>query len=404
MRHWLTLASVLLVVFVGAGSASAQISPEWQDVIRLLRHPDAGTRLDAVERLAGAGFLAAAEPVAAVLTDPDDRVQLAAIEAELAFFQADRPGGGGLFGRSSSDSAPQAAFEAGPLLRGAAPVPAVVLDQLLVATRDANARVRFDAIHAFGFLAESPLSADLVKRLALELDHYDPIIRAVTARVIGRFRAADAAEAVAVALSDSNDVVRLYATETIGLIRDAKSLATLRDQFSRARGDMIGVTFLAIGRIGSRDDLELFRQRIADRAPDVRRAAVEGLSRSDDRSAIPALEGLLKNDRENEVRLAAACGLQRMGQQQTHVIAPMLVLREVNAAARDCLFEIGPPAVPGIIATLGVATDSRHRADLVQLIGYLGSPIEVGFIEPLAADPDERVRRAVSHAIARLRR
>jgi HEAT repeat protein len=404
MTHRVTFAAVLVGLWLGAGAASAQISREWQDVIRLLRHPDAGTRLVAVRRLTNAGFVAAAEPVAAVLTDPDDRVQLAAIEAELAFFQSDRLGGGGLFGRGSSDSAAQAAFEAGPLLRGAWPVPGVVLDQLLLATRDANARVRFDAIHAFGFLAEAPLAADTVKRLALELDHYDPIIRAATARVIGRLRAEAAAEAVAVALVDSNDVVRLYATETIGLIRDTKSLATLRDQFTRARGDMIGVTFLAIGRIGSRDDLELFRQRIADRAPAMRRAAVEGLSRIDDRDALPAIESLLKNDRDNEVRLAAACGLQRMGQQQTHVIAPMLVLRDVNAAARDCLFEIGPPAVPGIIATLGVATDSRHRADLVQLVGYLGGPIEVGFIEPLAADPDERVRRAVGHAIARLRR
>lgn len=404
MRRRVLFAAAILLLSMGAASVPAQTAPEWQDVIRLLRHPDPGTRLDAVERLARAGFLEAAEPVAALLTDPDDRVQVAAVEAELTFFRADRPAGGGLFGRGGSDSAAQAAFEAGPLLRGAAPVPGVVLDQLLLATRDENARVRFDAIHAFGFLAEPPLDADVVKRLALELDHYDPIVRAATVRVIGRLRASAAAEAVAVALVDSNAVVRLYATETTGLIRDAKSLATLRDQFLRARGDMVGVTFLAIGRIGSRDDLELFRQRIADRTPAIRLAAAEGLSRIGDPDALPVLENLLKNDRANEVRLAAACGLQRMGQQQTHVIAPMLVLRDVNAAARDCLFEIGPAAVPGIIATLRVATDSRHRADLVQLIGYLGGAAEVPVIEPLAADPDERVRRAVSHAIARLRR
>lgn len=395
MTQRFLLAAVLLVLSVGAAPAIAQVAPAWQDVIRQLRHPDAGERLEAVQRLANSGFIAAAEPVAAVLTDPDDRVQVAAIEAELGFFLADRPRGSG--------SAAQAAFNAGPLLRAAAPVPSVVLDQLLLAVRDSNARVRFDAIHAFGFLAEPPLSADLVRRLALELDHYDPIIRAATMRVIGRMRAAGAEEAVAVGLVDSNDVVRLFATETTGLIRDAKSLATLRDQFSRARGDMIGVTFLAIARIGSRDDHELFRQRIADRSPAIRAAAVEGLSRAGGAEAIPAIENLLSTDRSDEVRVAAACALQRLGQQQTHVIAPMLVVSDVNAAARDCLFEIGPPAVPGIIATLRVATDSRHRADLVQLVGYLGGPEAIEIIEPLMADPDERVRRAVGQAIARLR-
>lgn len=397
-------AGVLLLCLVVSAPAAAQISPEWQDVIRHLRNPDANARLDAVNRLADAGFRAAAEPAAGLLTDPDDRVQLAAIEAQLAFFQADRPGGGGLLGRGGSRSAAQDAFEAGPLLRGASPAPAVVLEQLLTAVRDDTARVRFDALHTFGFLAEAPLPADLATKLAAELDHYDPIIRAATARVIGRLRVESAADALAVALVDTNAVVRRYATETMGILRDRQVAGPLREQLSRARGEMVGVTLLALARIGSSDDLALFRQRLVDRAPDVRRAAVEGLGVLGDRDSVAAIEGLLKNDRAAEVRLAAACALQRLGQQQSHVIAPMLVLRDVNAQARDCLVEIGPTAVPGIFATLQVATDSRHRADLVQLVGYLGSATDVAALEPLATDRDERVRRAVTHAIARLRR
>jgi HEAT repeat protein len=360
-------------------------------------------RLDAVSRLADAGLRAAAEPAAALLTDPDDRVQLAAIDAQLAFFQSDRPDRGGLFGRGGTGNSAQDAFEAGPLLRGAAPVPPVVLDQLLAAIRDESPRVRFDAVHAFGFLADAPVSDAHTVRLAAELDHYDPIIRAATARVIGRLRAAGAADALAVALVDTNAVVRRYATETTGIINDRQALGPLREQLSRARGEMVAVTLLAIARIGSPDDVALFRERMADRAPGIRRAAVEGLGRVGDQAAIATIEGMATTDRADEVRLAAACALQRLGQSQSHVIAPMVFLRDVYAQARDCLFEIGPAALPGIVATLQVATDARHRADLAQLIGYLGSAADIATLEPLAADSDDRVRRAVGHAILRLR-
>src|SRR6187399_2912878 len=59
----------------------ASLPPAWQDVVRNLRNPDAKVRLSAVEQLGSAGYTAAAEYVAPLVTDPDDRVQYAAIDA-----------------------------------------------------------------------------------------------------------------------------------------------------------------------------------------------------------------------------------------------------------------------------------------------------------------------------------
>src|SRR5436309_1560074 len=70
---------------VAQDRSSAQAA-QWQDVIRRLRHPDAKIRLAAVEQLGNAGYTAAAESVAPLIVDPDDRVQYAAIDAELTFF------------------------------------------------------------------------------------------------------------------------------------------------------------------------------------------------------------------------------------------------------------------------------------------------------------------------------
>ena len=197
----------------GAVAVASSTQSSWQDVIRNLRHPDPQVRLKSTQQLGEAGYVAAAEPVAALILDPDDRVQAAAIEAELAFFMIDRAGGVRILGFGGSRSPAQEAFEAGPLLRAAPAAPAVIVDRLIAAMRDENARIRFDAVHALGAIAEPPLDVTQAKALADELDHYDPIIRAATARVLGRLRAADAADKLLAALADSSVIVRQFASK-----------------------------------------------------------------------------------------------------------------------------------------------------------------------------------------------
>lgn len=392
-----TLPLVLLIAALAAPRAAAQTPAEWQDVIRNLRHPNPQTRLASVEKLNQAGYVAAAEAVAPLVDDPDDRVQLAAIDAELTFFLATRVDHG-------KRNRAQDAFEAGPLVRSALPAPPVVLDRLIAAMRDENALVRFDAIHAIGVIGEPPLPPAEVKALSAELDHYDPIMRAATARVLGRLRAREAADALSVALLDSSPVVRLYATEALGLLRDTRSAPQLRDQLLKAKGDMVGATLLALARIGSRDDIGIFRQRLSDRTPLVRRAAAEGLGRAGDADAAGLLAPLLKNDRADEVRLAAAFALQRLGQPQAALIAAMVGGEKTDAQARDYLLELGGAAIPGIQQAFTAAKDSRQRATLVQLLGLIGTSDAITSIEPLLKDPDDRVRQAATWAMTRLRR
>jgi HEAT repeat protein len=254
--------------------------------------------------------------------------------------------------------------------------------------RDENPRVRFDAVHALGFVAEAPLTGATARLLGAELDHYDPIIRAATARVLARLQARDALDLVAVAVNDSNATVRLYATEALGLLRDTKAAVELRSQLPRARGDLLEATVLALARLGQREDVEFFRARTIDRAEGFRRAAVEGLGRAGEADAADLLANALKSDRSDVVRTAAA----------------FVMLAPVAAQARDYLLEIGRPALPAVQATLAIAKDGRHRADLLQIIGYIGAPDDAAILQPFAADKDERVRRAATAALQRLKR
>lgn len=390
------------VAFGAATSLAAQ--PQWQDVIRNLRHPEAGRRLEAVERLDRANYVAAVDPIAPLVRDPDDRVQSAAIDAELTFFLSDRVSDRRILGVGGSKSRAQLAFEAGPVLRTATPAPPALVEVLTTAIRDENARVRFDAVHALGFIAEAPLSAEQLRAVANELDHYDPVIRAATARVLGRLRQRDAGDRLMAAMDDSSGTVRQFAVESLGLVREDRALPRLRDLIARAGSRNVDGLALALARIGAPDDLAYFKEHLADRSAGARRAAAEGIGRIGDRASVGALETLATTDRASAVRLAAAFALHRLGQNQTQAIAAALAEEALATQAREYLFEIGREAVPGVRAALAGATESRHRADVVQIIGYLGDASSLAIVQPLLADPDERVQRAANAAVTRIRR
>jgi hypothetical protein len=48
--------------------------------------------------------------------------------------------------------------------------------------------------------------------------------------------------------------------------------------------------------------------------------------------------------------------------------------------------------------------DARHQAELLHLLGHLGSRDDVPLLESLQQDRNERVRRAATNAIVRLQR
>jgi HEAT repeat protein len=268
--------------------------------------------------------------------------------------------------------------------------------------RDEHERIRFDAVHALGAIAEVGLEADAVAAIAAELDHYDPIMRAATCRVLVRVNARGAADKIIGALGDSSPIVRQYAVEALGRLRAEQAVPHLLAIAIRPRDPLGPQAMLALARIAPASLLDDFRKRLTDRNVTMRRAAVEGLGRLKDAESKAAIEQIFKVDRSNEVRLAAHFALNALGDVQTHTLAAAMVLRDIGPIARDYLFEIGRDAIPGIESALKVAKDTRHRADLVQLVGFLGTSENVGMVKPFLNDRQERVVRAADNTILRL--
>jgi HEAT repeat protein len=273
-----------------------------------------------------------------------------------------------------------------------------------MAMRDENPRVRFDAVHTLGLVAEAPLTGAQELALAAELDHYDPIIRAATARVLGRVRARTAATALLIAVDDTSEVVRMFAVEALGLMRDDRLVGPARGYAARGKGDLARASMLALARIGAKEDIETFREQLVSRDVFLRRVGAEGIGRGGDRESMPALERLAASEKAPAVRLAAMFSLQLFGQTQTHLIASAIADDTQARQAVDYLLEIGPSAMPGIVEAVKVAVTPEHKATLAQLVGYLGSEADRAWLEPLTKDRDTRVRRAATVALERLTR
>src|SRR4051812_8196707 len=147
--------------FLFAGPVAAQ-QLRFDDVVRNLRNPDPKTRLSAVRLLRDAKYPEAITPMAALVVDPVDDIQLEAIAAELSFFLAEEVKGRRMVGfviERRNPAVAAAAFDLGPLAISARPAPPELVSSLLQAVDDENARVRLEAAYALGVIARPPLAA-----------------------------------------------------------------------------------------------------------------------------------------------------------------------------------------------------------------------------------------------------
>src|SRR5262249_20069500 len=139
---------------------SAQIP--FERVAADLASRDPSIRLKAVRLLKDAAYPEAAAPLASLIIDPQDDVQLEAIAAELNIFLAEpvvTRKRVGLVVEKRTAIAAEAALSAGPSALGARPVPNEVLTALRTAARDNNPRVALESLYAFGVLSAAPAGA-----------------------------------------------------------------------------------------------------------------------------------------------------------------------------------------------------------------------------------------------------
>lgn len=397
---WMLCAVSIVTV---PGGASAQ--PRYDDVVRNLRNPDAKVRLNALRLLREARHIEAIGPIAPLVNDPVDDIQLEAIATELSFYLVeDVPASRRValvFEVRSQGQAPSA-FELGPLAVWPRPVPAELISSLLQAVDDENGRVRTEAIYALGVIARPPLAADHAGTLIKALDHYDPAIRAAVARVAGRLQVTAAGDALIKTINDSKEEVRFAAMRALGDLREARAVESLGDQLTYyERGEGAWSALHALARIAHPSSIPIFKARLGDRDPAIRRAAIEGLGRTGDRSEETALQQAAGSDPEGGVRAAAAFALQLHGGHYIPRLVEAFLSERTALQVRDYLRELGPGIEQTLLTHL-IDQDPAIRGHVARVLGEIGGEASRAALQPLLKDRDRRVAQEAAWALDRM--
>ncbi len=396
------VAAALLVASV----ASAQ-PLRFDDVVRNLRNPDPKARLSAVRLLRDAKYPEAVVPMVPLVLDPMDEVQLETIAAELSFFLEQDVKSKTMIGfvvekRKSAIAA--AAFDLGPFAVWPRTVPAELVTALLQAVDDENARVRLEAIYATGVIAKAPLGSDQETRLIKALDHYDPAVRAAAARVIARLRVAGAGDGLLKAVNDSQAEVRYAAMRALGTIREARAVTALTEQLAYyKKGEGAWSALDALAQIAAPGSGPLFKERLQDKDPYIRRAATEGLGRAGDTTLIDALERNITLDDAPMVRLATAFALQKLGRNYAARLVDLMRPSKVRAQGQEYLIELGPPMAATLVPRIQ-EPDPRVREALLDVLGVIGDQSTIPALQAAATDADASAAAAAKRAIARIQK
>jgi HEAT repeat protein len=378
----------------------------FDDVVRNLRNPDAKTRLSALKLLREAKYPEAIGPIAALITDPVDDIQLEAIATELSFYiggevKARRMIGFVVERRNPAMAA--TAFDLGPTAVVPRGVPPEVVPALIQAIDDDNARVRLEATYALGVIAPPPLTADQAASLVKALDHYDPDVRMAAARVIARLRVTQAGDVLMKAINDSHADVRYAAMRALGALHEVRAASALTEQLAfYKKGEGAWSALDALAHLAQPASVPLFKERLTDKDPRMRRAAAEGLGRIGDASASAEMLTAVTSDESEEVRVAMAFALQKLGRNYVTRIIDAMDSPQMVPQAQDYLIELGPAIAPSLYPHLQ-DSDQGIREGVAEVLGLIGDDKSIAPLEAITADKDSNVATAAKRAIERIK-
>ena len=386
----------------------------FEQATRDLTSADPAVRLRAAQRLKQVAYLEAAIPLAALVTDPQDEVQLEAIAAELNIFLAEP-----IVPRRRGAVLSEQAFSAGAFALGERPVPMEVLTALRLGARDENPRVALEALYAFGVLAAEPAGSArraLLRASGPDIGAFvgasDPAKRYAAVRVLGRVfarRAQDdpieetVGDVVITALNDDDRAVKAAAMQALGAMRYERGVQALTDLFHYyGKSDGADAALDALARIAHPISAPLLTAQLSGKISARRGIAIEGLGRMGDASKLREIQRALDADRSDGVTLAGVYASALLANAPIDRLADALTKPRLHDQARQYLVELVAGRTQAVASHLQ-DPDPRLRLDVVEVLGLSGDPAALPLVEPLLKDRDPQVARAAVRAVAMLK-
>jgi HEAT repeat protein len=397
---------LILVLYVVSGFSRTVVAQQYtfEEVASGLKHKDAATRLRAIQILRDADYSEAAGPIAAALEDSDDRVQLAAIDAERSLFTTrvvPRRKKVGFIVEVRRVAGGDAAA-AGQLALKARTIPPPLLKSLAAVLRDDNPRVRAEAIALAALLGPSacpPLPT--VER--------------------GANPCAEIGNALVDNINSREPLIRRTAMHALGQLRYSNAVQALSDRLSyHQRGIDAMAALEALAGIGHPTSASIFEELLSSSDADTRRYAVEGLARVGNRDALAMLHQMGQGERSNGVLLAlhyanvklmpetelTSCtagdpGTQCLGFSSLQTLITALGIASQRPVALNYLLDIAPSMAPALSRSLGDESADVRRL-VADVLGFSRDRSIIPALEAAAKDSDPDVAAAARQAIERL--
>ena len=389
IRDWgFALVTLYMVApYLVSGQTLSAQQYTFEQVAAGLKHNEAATRIRAIQILRDADYAEAAGPIGETLGDSDDRVQLAAIDAERSLFTlrpvSRRQRIGFIIEKRTTVGASDAAAN-GQLVLKARAIPSELLSGLVLALSDTSPRVRIEAIGLAALL--SPVACanqHAARREQLCAQIGNVLIENINSR---------------------EPEVRRAAMHTLGRLRYTNGVQALLDQFSyHQKGPDAAAALDALAGIGHGSASSVFEQALASSNAGWRRLGVEGLARSGNREALAHLQQAGQNEGSSEVLLALHFANIKLGE-------PGASLAQIVASAGDStlrpfavqyLLDIAPSGSAQLAPFLS-DPDAEIRRIIADVLGFSGDAQIVPALEAAARDADADTAAAAQRALERI--
>ena len=422
---------ILMSAAFGLADAVPARTQQWsfEEVVANLKVGDPKVRMEALKLLRQAGYLEGGPAVAPLLSDPVPEIQQLAIETAVALYLVDEAyvnEFGQAEVKQKGATLPLLAFAVGRGATIANTAPLAVMRGLAGGLTSPSAHIKFDSAYAIGVLGpplirkgQFPEGRSTVDRLMNLLRDPDATIRLAGTHVLGRMMGAalenpsanadilavrgDLGDLLISGMNDSDELIKLSAMAALGEIRHDRAVQALTDTVAYYKREPLGVAALdALAHIAHPASLTLFSALLEAKDDQGRRSAVEGIARSDDKSAMSNL--LVRTSREKTPLVLQAVAFARARQgdfSQAALIVEGLKDQATSAHAFKYLVELGSPVAPSLAGAASYK-DPQVRAGVAEVLGIIGTQASLPAINTLLADKDKRVAAAAERSRKRL--
>lgn len=383
------LAALYVVLYGASGFSRTVIAQKYsfEEVSSGLKHQDAGTRLRAIQILKDADYAEATVPIGAALGDVDDRVQLAAIDAERSLFTTrvvPRRKKVGLIVEVRTVAGGEAAAT-GQLALKARTVPPQLLSGLAVALRDNSPRVRAEAISLAALLG--PVTCTPEAQLASDASACDGIGNGLIDNINSR-----------------EPVLRRAAMQALGQLRYPNAVQALSDQLSyHQKGPDAVAAIEGLSGIGHPTSVSIFQELLTNSNADIRRFAVAGLARAGYREALGTIQDMGQTERNDGVLLAMHYANVKLGaiDASLHQLVVSLGVPTLRPLALTYLLDLSASHAQALAASL-VDPSVDIRRLVADILGFSRNADVIIQLGAAAQESDPDVAAAAQQAIARL--